>query len=137
MPRLSELLGDRSEVVVSFPGADVHITYRPSVYTRQFEAELAQLDPSTPDEEARDKCDAMLSALIADWDLTDEDDEPIAPKRGEISAKVPVMFLVLFVNKLVQAIAGEAVAGRRTMTTTQPTPLPTNRVERRAAAHKR
>lgn len=146
MPRLSELLGDSASAVIDFPGASIHVTYRPSVYTREFESQLSQIDQSTPDDEARDRCDDLLSRLIVDWDLTDEDDEPILPKRGEIAAKVPVMFLVLCINRLVTALAGEATSGRKnpgmttgTTTTTntntaQPTPM--NRAERRAAARK-
>lgn len=142
MPRLSELLGDESEIVVSFPAADVHITYRPSVYTRTFEAQLNSLDTIETDEEARDKCDDLLSQLIVSWDLTDEEDEPIRPKRGEIAEKVPAMFLLLFVRRLVDTIAGEVASGRKmtaatktSQQTAQPTPMPLNRAERRSREH--
>lgn len=129
MPKLSELLADSARLTIEFPGADVHVTYRPGVYTRELEASLTGLE-ELPNEEARDRCDELLSALIADWDLTDEDEQPIPLKRGMIADKVPTVFLYVFVRKLIQAIAGEVVAGRREMT--EPTPLPLNRAERRA-----
>lgn len=133
MPRLSELLANSASLTIEFPGADVRVTYRPGIYTRELEASLNGLE-ELPNDEACDRCDEILSALIADWDLTDEDEQPIPLKRGMIADKVPTVFLYVFVRKLIEAIAGEVVAGRRQ--TTEPTPLPLNRVERRAQARR-
>lgn len=148
MPKLSALLSDRAEATVAFSGASVAVVYRPSLYTRELEAKLERIqelglrvnageDVSAEmvgSEEflTRDWYDQTLSDFLVGWDLTDEDDEPIALTPDALNAKVPSPILIAFVMKLVQAVSGEAAAGRKQTQTAQPTPLPQNRAERRA-----
>jgi hypothetical protein len=147
MPKLSQLLGDEVPATLEFPASDVKVIYRPSVYTREFEAQLerigelakaveaAQADPdaepvviSEQDQIAlsRDFYDQALCDLLVSWDLTDDDETLIPLTPADINAKVPTVLLIMFVLKLVQAIQGEAAGGRR-MTETPP-----NRATRRA-----
>jgi hypothetical protein len=156
MPKLSQLLGDKVPATLEFPGAVVNVVYRPSVYTREFEAVLERVaeiaqeaerrqvnpDPdaepmalSASDQKAltRDFYDEALCDLLDSWDLEDDGDEAagIAPKvigltPEAIKASVPTAILIAFVLKLVKAIQGEAGGGR------QATQTPPNRAERRA-----
>ncbi len=148
---LSALLGDKAETTVSFPGGDVQVTYRPSVYTREFEAtvdRIAELaarvdrgEDISADDLAlvggRDFYERKLCEFVASWSLT-VGGKPLPVTPEALNEHMTTAVLVVFFFRLVQAVQGEAGAGRKptqTLAQTVPNPpIPLNRAARRAQA---
>lgn len=71
--RLSQAVSEAKDVKVTFAGgATLAVTYRPLSYT------VREMDAARADAENTDRIIDTMKRLIVRWDLTDDDDRPIA-----------------------------------------------------------
>lgn len=72
MPSLSGLLNDSRPLTVKYGGFEVHITYKPSAYNREwFQRINGPENEGNSDSLAQTLADSLLS-----WDVTNEDGSP-------------------------------------------------------------
>ena len=87
--RLSDLAKDRRTVTVTVNGGTVSVTYRPGGITPQSEDALREL---IAEQRAGASLVAMLSGILVEWDLQDDEGQPY-PMDAESLRRLPTVFL--------------------------------------------
>lgn len=94
--RLSDAKSHAREIIVSFEGGDLHVSYRPMSYTVEeldrLGDDAAVKDMSAEERKARiGRIIEMITQVVASWDLTEDDGEtPIDPADTVRLRSVPI-----------------------------------------------
>ncbi|MBX6770884.1 MAG: hypothetical protein IRY83_04110 [Chloroflexi bacterium] len=97
--RLSHLAQDRRTCTLRVGDETVTITYRPGGVTPELEDQLREY---TADQRGGAAMVALLAHCLVEWDVLDEDGEPLAP-TAENLRRLPTVFLV----RVAQAITDD------------------------------
>lgn len=101
MPELSEIIQDSVETDIDLRGVTVHVTYKPSIFTPQLEAKMAEAEVGKQGAALAE----MLSEFVVDWDLT-SDGQPL-PCTVETMMSLPIPLLGDFARLLGEEMTEE------------------------------
>lgn len=95
MPTISQMVTGTAPVTIQFHGITVKAAYYPGKVTEDIIAQidaLATVGASTETRAGYSDLDALLTELIASWDLTEDDGVTMIPIDAEHLRTLPVLF---------------------------------------------
>jgi hypothetical protein len=92
MPKISALLAERRTIEIDIAGEPLAVTLSPRGYTPRVEAKLKAAEGSPW---LSDGVVDLLSSILVDWDMTDDDGKPFPPTRENLEALPTVLLLAV------------------------------------------
>lgn len=105
--RISDLTRDRRTVAVQIGDGVVNVTYRPGGITPESEDRLREM---ISEQRVGASLVALLSGVLLDWDLTDDDGVPY-PTTPEALSKLPTLALMAVAQAISESIRPNPPSG--------------------------
>lgn len=93
MPRLDDLIPQRTATIGTPGGGALTVTVRPSAYTIDREVEVQAAIAAGDSDVTADGLCSLIAAVVAAWDLTDNDGAPWPLDRASLRRLPPQMLM--------------------------------------------